>query len=162
MGAGFGGAGRSNNSIDTGSSTHHLNNETWINPVDGIITSRFGDRINPVLNKKEFHEGIDIGAEKEKKIVAVKSGTVLLVKYSQTYGNILKYEVEDGYVITYAHCNEIFVKEGEKIKQGQVIASVGNTGMVTGPHLHYGISKNGKFIDPMDYTELPILKEALE
>lgn len=84
------------------------------------------------------------------------------MKYSKTYGNILKYEVEDGYVITYAHCNEIFVKEGEKIKQGQVIASVGNTGMVTGPHLHYGISKNGKFIDPMDYTELPILKEALE
>lgn len=84
------------------------------------------------------------------------------MKYSKTYGNILKYEVEDGYVITYAHCNEIFVKEGEKIKQGQVIASVGNTGMVTGPHLHYGISNNGKFIDPMDYTELPILKEALE
>jgi murein DD-endopeptidase MepM/ murein hydrolase activator NlpD len=114
------------------------------------------------LSKNEFHDGIDIGAEQNEKIVAVKSGIVLSVKSSRTYGNILKYEVVDGYVITYAHCNEIFVKEGEKIKQGQIVASVGSTGMVTGPHLHYGISKNGKFIDPIKYTNLPILEEALE
>ncbi|KAE9637299.1 peptidoglycan DD-metalloendopeptidase family protein [Defluviitalea raffinosedens] len=162
MGTEFGGVRGKDNAIDSRQYTHSVKKETWINPVEGIITSCFGERKNPVLNKNEFHDGIDIGAEQNEKIVAVKSGIVLSVKSSRTYGNILKYEVVDGYVITYAHCNEIFVKEGEKIKQGQIVASVGSTGMVTGPHLHYGISKNGKFIDPIKYTNLPILEEALE
>lgn len=134
----------------------------WINPVEGIITSCFGERINPVLNKKEFHDGLDIAAEENENIIAVKSGKALSVRFSHTYGNMLKYEIEGEYIITYAHCKEIFIKEGEIIKQGQIIASIGSTGMTTGPHLHYGISKNGKFIDPIDYVNLPILKEALK
>ena len=92
----------------------------------------------------------------------MKSGKVVTVKTSYTYGNVLEYEIEGGYKITYAHCNDIFVKEGEVIEQGQIVASIGNTGMTTGPHLHYGISKNDRYIDPINYVNLPVLKEALE
>ncbi|WP_058485489.1 M23 family metallopeptidase [Defluviitalea phaphyphila] len=138
-------------------------NDIWLNPVDGIITSTFGKRINPILNKEEFHKGIDIGAEEGSYIIAVKKGKVLEIKLSSTYGNILKYETEDGYVIIYAHCKDIFVKKDEFIEKGQIVASVGNTGgLSTGPHLHYEISKNGVLIDPINYVNLPVLKEAIE
>lgn len=136
--------------------------EQWINPVEGIITSCFGERMNPIMNKKEFHNGIDIGAEQGEDIVAVKSGKILHVGISSTYGNVVEYIIEGGYIIKYAHCNEIFVKEGDRVEQGQIIASIGNTGLSTGSHLHYGISKNGIDIDPMDYVQLPVLEEALE
>lgn len=130
--------------------------------MDGIITSFFGERINPVLDKKEFHDGIDIAAPKDEPIVAVKSGIVVKVGVSNTYGNIVEYKVEGGYIIKYAHCSEIFVKEGDYLEQGQIIASVGNTGLATGYHLHYGISKKGDYIDPIAYVELPVLETLLE
>ncbi|NLJ89176.1 MAG: M23 family metallopeptidase [Epulopiscium sp.] len=137
-------------------------NEEWINPVEGIITSYFGERINPVLNKKEFHDGIDIAAPKDEPIVAVKSGTVIKVESSSTYGKLIEYEVEGGYIIKYAHCNEIFVKEGDRVEQGQIVASIGNTGLSTGYHLHYTILKDEVCIDPVDFVDLPIMETLQE
>lgn len=74
----------------------------------------------------------------------------------------MEYEVQGGYTIKYAHCNEILVKEGDLVEQGQIIATVGNTGLSTGPHLHYSIFRNGLSIDPISYVDLPILEEAME
>ena len=84
-------------------------------------------------------------------VVAVKSGRVTEVRTSATYGKLLRFETTDGYTILYAHLSEILVGQGEKIKQGQVVAKSGNTGLSTGPHLHYGIYREGKLLNPMEY-----------
>lgn len=129
--------------------------EIWINPVDGIITSSYGNRINPVLNKEEFHDGIDIAVESGTEVYAVKSGIVTRAEKSLTYGNTLYYETNDGYTIMYAHLQEAIAVEGEKIRQGQAIALSGNTGLTTGPHLHYTVWKNSEKLDPFAFVVLP-------
>ena len=128
--------------------------EEWIDPVQGIITSSCGTRENPILHKEEIHDGLDIAVAEGTDVVAVKSGTVTEVRTSATYGKVLKYKTMDGYEIMYAHLSEVLVKKGEEIKQGQVVAKSGNTGLSTGPHLHYGIYKDGKLLDPMEYVTL--------
>ena len=106
---------------------------------------------NPILHKQELHDGLDISVPEGTEVVAVKSGRVTEVRTSATYGKLLRFETTDGYTILYAHLSEILVKKGEKIKQGQVVAKSGNTGLSTGPHLHYGIYRDGKLLNPMEY-----------
>ena len=84
-------------------------------------------------------------------MIAVKSGTVTEVRTSATYGKLLKYETKDGYTVMYAHLSDVLVKKGEKIRQGQVVAKSGNTGLSTGPHLHYSLWKDETLLDPMEY-----------
>lgn len=127
----------------------------WINPVEGIITGYFGERENPILKKQEFHNGLDIGADENTKVIAVKSGIVTEVGVSDTYGNYLKYKTDDGYEIMYAHLNEVLVKKDEKVKAKDEIGLVGSTGLSTGPHLHYTVIKDGEYIDPIDIVSLP-------
>lgn len=128
--------------------------EDWIDPVQGIITSSCGTRENPILHKEELHDGLDIAVAEGTDVLAVKSGTVTEVRTSATYGKLLKFETTDGYEVMYAHLSEVLVKKGEKVKQGQVVAKSGNTGLSTGPHLHYGIYKEGELLDPMDFITL--------
>ena len=125
--------------------------EGWISPVDGVITSYCGERENPILHKQEIHDGVDIAVAEGTEVRAVKSGVVTEVRTSDTYGNLMKYETEDGYEVMYAHLSKVMVKEGEKIKQGQVVAKSGNTGLSTGPHLHYGIYQKGELVDPLPF-----------
>ncbi|MBR4935200.1 MAG: M23 family metallopeptidase [Anaerotignum sp.] len=125
--------------------------EEWMPPVDGVITSYCGERENPILHKQEIHDGVDIAVAEGTEVRAVKSGTVTEVRTSDTYGNLMKYETEDGYEVMYAHLSKVMVKEGEKIKQGQIVAKSGNTGLSTGPHLHYGIYQKGKLVDPLPF-----------
>ena len=115
--------------------------EDWIDPVKGVITSSCGTRENPILHKEELHEGLDIAVAEGTDVLAVKSGVVTEVRTSATYGKVLKYETEDGYTIMYAHLSEVLVKKG-------------NTGLSTGPHLHYGVYKDGELLDPMDFISL--------
>ena len=125
--------------------------EDWIAPVSGVVTSACGERENPILQKQEVHDGLDIAVSEGTAVVAVKSGMVTEVRTSATYGKLLRYETTDGYTILYAHLSEILVKKGESIKQGQVVAKSGNTGLSTGPHLHYGIYRDGTLLNPMEY-----------
>lgn len=125
--------------------------EDWLAPVSGVVTSDCGKRENPILHKQELHDGLDIAVPEGTEVVAVKSGRVTEVRTSATYGKLLRFETTDGYTILYAHLSEILVKKGEKIKQGQVVAKSGNTGLSTGPHLHYGIYRDGKLLNPMEY-----------
>ena len=120
---------------------------SFIKPLEGIITSRFGWRNPNVSTVSKYHTGIDIAAEQGTNIIAATSGKVVLASSTGAYGNHLKIEVED-IIILYAHCLSLEVKEGDEIKQGQVIAKVGSTGNSTGPHLHFEIRKDGRYVNP--------------
>ena len=128
--------------------------EQWIEPVQGIITSSCGTRENPILNKTEYHNGLDIAVAENTDALAVKSGVVTDVRTSQTLGNVVEYQTKDGYTILYAHLNDILVKKGDTVKQGQVIAKTGNTGLSTGPHIHYSIWRGDMLFNPMQFVDL--------
>ena len=116
-------------------------------PLKGIITSRFGVREsqNPIVPKN--HTGIDIAANEGTVFVSAMSGTVEKVSSEGDLGNHL--EIINGDIATvYAHCKTIYVKEGEEISQGQQIGEVGSTGKSTGPHLHFEIKKEVRYVDP--------------
>jgi len=120
-------------------------------PVRGYVSSKFGYRISPFNNLQEFHEGIDITAPFGAQINAAASGVVLFAGPKPGYGFMLIIQHKYGYATAYAHCAKLFVKEGQHIKKGDVIAAVGNTGRSSGPHLHYEIRANGILIDPELY-----------
>jgi len=128
---------------------------TWINPIEGIITSPVGLRYNPATNRREFHDGIDIAAPIGTPIVAPKDGTVIAVGTSATFGNFLRLSHPGGYISFMAHLHRAIVYEGDTVYQGERIAYSGNTGRSTGPHLHLGIFQNGQLVDPINYIDLP-------
>ena len=116
------------------------------------ISSYFGGRIDPFTHTVRIHHGLDFVASKNTKIYATGDGTVTLAKYSRNgYGNEVVISHGYGYSTRYAHLNKILVKEGEKIKRGQTIGTMGNTGRSTGTHLHYEIRQNGIPINPIYY-----------
>lgn len=115
-------------------------------PIQGVITSRFGDR-EPTEIISAFHQGIDIGATTGTTIHASMDGTVVAASYAGDYGNHIK--IQNGEVLTvYAHCSELNVSVGEYVKQGQEIGKVGATGKVTGPHLHFEIRRDNRYVNP--------------
>ncbi len=121
---------------------------TILRPLNGEITSTFGDRIDPVTSKYTLHTGIDFAAVTGTQVKSAIAGTVVEVKKSNvSLGNCVKIKNSD-IVTTYAHCSEIKVKEGDKVLQGDVIALSGNTGKTTGPHLHFEVTKDGRYVDP--------------
>lgn len=122
-------------------------NYSFIKPLTGEITSRYGIRNPTVATVPKYHTGIDIARVTGTVIVSAMEGTVELVSSKGDYGNHIK--ITNGEVSTlYAHCSKIYVKEGETISQGQEIAEVGATGNVTGPHLHFEIRRNNQYVDP--------------
>lgn len=127
-------------------------NANFIKPVNGYITSGYGAREATEIISAN-HAGVDIGANTGTEIIASMSGTVELVSNYGDYGNHLK--ITNGEITTlYAHCSNIFVKQGEYVNQGQKIAEVGSTGRTTGPHLHFEIRRNNKTVDPQKILDL--------
>ncbi|PID93120.1 MAG: peptidase M23 [Bacteroidetes bacterium] len=127
-----------------------------IQPIRDIdlkrISSYFGYRPDPYYKVRKFHKGIDFSAPTGKEVVATGDAKVVEVKRSRRgYGNILVLDHGYAYQTVYAHLNEFKVRKGETVKRGQVIATVGNTGKSTAPHLHYEIRKNGKAINPIHF-----------
>ena len=124
-----------------------INNYSIIKPIEGIITSEFGEResTNPIITPN--HIGIDIASNLGTQILAAMDGKVTTSSYNSSYGNFLK--IENGDVMTvYAHCQNLIVKQNDDVKKGQVIALVGSTGNSTGAHLHFEIRRAGRFINP--------------
>jgi murein DD-endopeptidase MepM/ murein hydrolase activator NlpD len=117
-------------------------------PVSGKITSRFGYRIHPTNGKLSFHTGMDIAAKEGVKIAAAFYGTVKDVNYSDSGGNYILMNHQNGLQTLYCHCSEILVKEGTVIRPGETIALVGSTGDTTGPHLHFEVRINGIRCNP--------------
>jgi len=128
----------------------------WVNPIYGIISSPGGLRINPVTGRREFHDGIDIAAPIGTLVVAPREGTVLAAGNSPSFGIFLRLGHPDGYVSFMAHLNGVTVSVGDTVNQGQQVAYSGNTGRSTGPHLHYGLFRDGQFVDPINYVDLPV------
>jgi murein DD-endopeptidase MepM/ murein hydrolase activator NlpD len=120
-------------------------------PTKGWLSSRFGHRISPFTEEKEFHKGVDISARMNAPIVAPADGVVFGVDFDHGFGNTLV--IKHGYGVTtlYAHLNKILVKRGQYVKRGEKIAQVGNTGRSTGPHLHYEVHLNGVPVNPLRY-----------
>ena len=122
-------------------------NYSFIKPVEGVVSSGFGSRNPTTPTVPKYHTGIDIANVIGTKIIAAMEGEVTQVSSTGAYGNHLR--IKNGEIVTlYAHCSKIYVKEGDKISQGQEIAEVGDTGNVTGPHLHFEIRRNNEFVDP--------------
>lgn len=122
---------------------------TFIMPVDGVITSPFGERVHPVFNTSKMHTGIDIDAEIGTPIKSATKGTVKEVGEDEYNGKFVR--VTSGkYEIVYAHCFKTLVKQGQKVAQGDIIAEVGDTGIVSGAHLHFEIQENGQSVNPME------------
>ena len=123
-------------------------------PVPGYytITSPFGWRINPVTNRFEHHNGVDIAAPQGAPIIAAASCTVQSAGMESMAGLAIRC-VDDKYLYLYGHTSAIFVNAGEQVQRGQTIALIGQTGMATGPHLHFAMMdlKTGKWVQPLDF-----------
>lgn len=128
------------------------NTISFIKPVTGQISSIYGTRNPTTPTVPKNHTGIDIAAEIGTKIISATDGKVILESSKGDYGNHLKIQVND-VVIVYAHCNKLYVKEGDIIAQGQEIAEIGATGNVTGPHLHFEVRCQDRYVDPQMILE---------
>lgn len=124
-----------------------LETKSLIIPLKGTITSRYGLRNPSTPTVPKNHTGIDIAVNEGTVFIASMAGVVEEVSSKGDLGNHVK--ITDGDVMTvYAHCKTIYVKQGDKINQGQQIGEVGTTGNTTGPHLHFEIRKENRYVDP--------------
>ena len=126
---------------------------TFIKPIEGTISSKYGQREPTTATVPKNHTGVDIAANMGTKIKSATSGEVVLASEEGDYGKHLKIQIGEVSII-YAHCNNLYVKQGDKIEQGQEIAEVGSTGNSTGPHLHFEIRLSEKTIDPQKILDL--------
>jgi murein DD-endopeptidase MepM/ murein hydrolase activator NlpD len=125
--------------------------EFFLYPIKGRLTSPFGWRIDPVNGiVGRNHAALDLAAPTGTPIKASADGTIAVAGLSSTYGKYVIISHSDGYETMYAHMNKIYLNKGAKVLQGTVIGEVGNTGYSTGPHLHFGVFKNGKAINPAE------------
>jgi len=122
-------------------------------PAVGRISSEYGERRDPILGRKRFHEGIDIAASYGEDIKAAAKGTVVLAKSYNGYGRAAIIDHGHGITTLYGHTSELLVKEGQIVNKGEVIAKVGSSGRSTGPHLHFEIRINNEPVDPLKYLD---------
>ncbi len=123
-----------------------------IDPIrGGIITDGFGMRYHPILRMRLMHEGIDLVADVGTNVYATGDGTVSYAGPRGGYGTVVEIDHGFGYTTLYGHLSKPLVREGQKVKRGQAIALTGDTGLSTGPHLHYEVLRNGVHVDPTAY-----------
>lgn len=123
----------------------------WPLPVQGIITSPFGYRVHPITGATRFHSGLDIAVDQGTQIGAADNGVVIVAEWYGGYGNCVIIQHGQDLSTLYGHCVQLYVKNGDVVKQGQTIAAVGSTGMSTGPHLHFEVRQAGTPVDPRSY-----------
>jgi len=129
----------------------HLAATPAIWPTKGWLTSRFGSRISPFTNQKQFHAGIDIAGERGTDVYAPAQGKVVFAGNRGPLGKSIIIDHGYGIRTQYGHGDDLYVKTGEIVQRGQRIAALGNTGRSTGPHLHYVVEVKGKAVNPLDY-----------
>jgi murein DD-endopeptidase MepM/ murein hydrolase activator NlpD len=122
---------------------------TFVLPVTGTITSVFGYRTDPVTGETAFHTGIDIAAAEGTPIVAALGGTVLSVEENESYGKVVEVDHGQAVITLYAHTKDVVVKTGDMVKQGDTIATVGQTGKTTSSNCHFEVIIDGQPVDPL-------------
>jgi len=123
----------------------------FLKPTTGRFADGFGMRIHPITHIKAFHEGLDLAPGWGARVVATQDGTVQFANFRAGYGRLIVLDHGGGLTSWYGHLDEIRVKAGQKVKKGQLIGKVGNSGRTTGPHLHFEIRLNGKPQNPLLY-----------
>ena len=142
-------------SSETGSDTEEDLLTKLILPVDAPVSSPFGVRTHPTEGEEAFHYGIDLGAPAGEKIKCAAKGEATEVGESPEYGNYILVRHSENIYTLYAHCAELLPKTGDSISAGQVIATVGQTGNATGPHLHFEIRDGDTWLDPAKFLNFP-------
>lgn len=122
-----------------------------IRPAKGWISSSFGYRKNPFTGRREMHKGLDIANHKGTPIIAAAAGVVTYVGRKGLLGNMIEINHGHGFITRYGHISKALIKKGQKVKRGEEIAQIGNTGRSTGPHLHYEVRFNGIQVNPQKY-----------
>lgn len=117
----------------------------------GRISAGYGWRIHPIYKTRKFHDGMDFTGKIGTPIYATGDGKVKVVKKERGYGKKIVIDHGFGYKTVYAHLDSYRVRRGQKVKRGEIIGELGNTGISTGPHLHYEVRKNGKSLNPINY-----------
>ena len=126
----------------------------YCTPVMGTLTSSFGYREHPVEGEERFHYGVDIGAATGTEIGCFADGTVTAVGESSSYGKYITVSHQGGFSTLYAHCSKILASSGDTVKEGEAIAEVGETGIATGPHLHFELHQGSQYLNPIYYVSL--------
>ena len=137
----------------------HLDNKSavlaatpTILPAKGLVTAVYGYRRSPFTGKREFHEGMDIAAPVGTPVVATADGIVRFAGPAATYGNVVFVDHGHGFATAYGHNSTIRVRARQRVRRGDIIAYVGNTGRTTGPHVHYEVHLDGVASNPMKYA----------
>lgn len=126
--------------------------ELFIHPVRGArLTSPFGWRNDPFSGARRFHAAIDLAAPQGTPIRAAMEGRVSAVGFNSVYGNFIILGHPGGFQTLYAHLHTVTVRSGDRVNQGAQIGTVGNTGLSTGPHLHFAVYRNGRAVNPLDF-----------
>jgi len=146
---------------------NRLDSKPAIQPVSNKklkkMASGYGYRLHPIYKTRKFHAGMDFSAAKGTPIYATGDGVVIVARMSKRgLGHHLVINHGYGYITVYGHMAEFEVKRKQKVKRGQVIGYVGNTGASTGPHLHYEVKKNGKHVNPINYYYNDLTPEEYE
>ncbi|WP_298022841.1 M23 family metallopeptidase [uncultured Dysosmobacter sp.] len=124
----------------------------YCTPVCGTLTSNFGYREHPVEGEERFHYGVDLAADTGTAVNCFADGTVTAVGESSSYGKYCIVTHTGGYSTLYAHCSRVTASSGTAVKEGQKIAEVGETGMATGPHLHFELHRDSTYLNPIYYV----------
>lgn len=132
---------------------HRMNHTPTEWPAIGPISSSYGSRVHPIYGTRRFHDGIDIAVYVGTPVRATADGLVTWSGSKSGYGLTVIIDHGNGIETLYAHNSKLVAKRGSEVKKGQVIAYSGNTGVSTGPHLHYEVRKAGKSVDPMVYLD---------
>jgi len=119
----------------------------------GFVTFHYGYRILPNSGTKNLHQGVDVSVGQGTPILAAADGVVTFSGYSGSYGNFVIIEHENGVETRYAHCHTLLVSVGQTVSMGDVIATVGNTGNSAGPHLHFEVLRNGRYLNPIFFAD---------
>ncbi len=121
--------------------------------ADVRVTSGYGMRMHPIKKEIMMHYGIDLAAPMGTPVVATANGKVETAEFKEGYGNLVKLKHSEEYATLYTQLQSYKVKTGQKVKKGEVIGYLGQSGTSTGPHLHYEVHKNGERVDPGDYIK---------
>jgi murein DD-endopeptidase MepM/ murein hydrolase activator NlpD len=122
-----------------------------IRPANGWYSSQFGYRISPFTGRKAMHKGLDIANTEGTKIIAPADGVVTFAGKKWLIGNVVQIDHGHGITTRFGHASQLLIHKGDRVKRGDVIALMGNTGRSTGPHLHYEVRLNGVPVNPLKY-----------